>query len=191
MRINLLCLCVFLVGLNGCAKNEGTFQSNNDTLVSPTSEATIAKKGNGSETLVIKPIVFSKEAFIKDAIKNECKLEEKLTQFIEQNATEQYSEILINSTQALSNAQILTITIQQASGVGFWGGGGKNVGIQGSLSQNGQVIGSFKALRTTGGGVFGGYKGVCAKLGRCVRTLGKDVAKWLEAPIMNATLGNF
>jgi hypothetical protein len=211
MKINLLCLCVLLVGLSGCAKNGMPFSSASDTSsssVAETSETTattktaaVAKKHNGSGTLVVNPIVFNKEAYIRDAVKNECNLDGKLAQFIEQNATDQYAEILTNSTSKSSKSQILTITIEQVDGgrgrggwgrSGLWGGrGGNMVGVQGTLTQGGKVLGSFKAMRVTSGGAFGGFKGACAKLGRCVRTLGSDIAGWLTDPTMNATLGDF
>ena len=44
--------------------------------------------------------------------------------------------------------------------------------------------------RGGGGGAFGGYKGTCAILGRCVQAIGKDVGGWLLAPSMNAKLGD-
>jgi hypothetical protein len=58
------------------------------------------------------------------------------------------------------------------------------------LTKNGKKLGDFKARRYSGGGMFGGYKGTCAILGRCVRTLGSDVAKWLSHPKSKAMLGN-
>jgi len=58
------------------------------------------------------------------------------------------------------------------------------------LKENGEVIGSFTGARYSGGGAFGGFKGTCAILGRCIETLGKDIATWLKDPTMNAMLGN-
>jgi hypothetical protein len=62
--------------------------------------------------------------------------------------------------------------------------------IKGSLSQRGKMLGDFKARRYSGGGMFGGYKGTCAILGRCVKTLGRDVAEWLAHPASQAVLGD-
>ena len=60
-----------------------------------------------------------------------------------------------------------------------------------SASTPGQAL-SMKivGLTGTGGGAFGGYKGTCAILGRCVKAIGKDVGEWLLAPKMNAKLGD-
>lgn len=163
------------------------------------SESTSAVKTfSGSGILVIKPISFNKEAYIRDAVKNECDLEGKLSQFILENAAGQYAQIKTNSTAKPAGAQILTIEIEHVDGGGNWGRGGlwggrggNKVGVKGTLTQGGKVLGDFKALRMTGGGAFGGFKGACAKLGRCVKTMGKDIAGWLSHPTANAALGDF
>ena len=41
-----------------------------------------------------------------------------------------------------------------------------------------------------GGGAFGGFKGTCSILGRCIKAIGADIAKWLANPTMDAMLGN-
>jgi hypothetical protein len=62
--------------------------------------------------------------------------------------------------------------------------------IKGSLAEKGKVLGDFNARRYSGGGMFGEYKGTCSILGRCVKTLGKDVAEWLAHPVSQAALGD-
>jgi hypothetical protein len=64
------------------------------------------------------------------------------------------------------------------------------VTVEGELVENGEVIGSFTASRYSSGGAFGGFKGTCAILGRCIQSIGKDIAAWLKNPTMNAMLGN-
>lgn len=205
MKNNLLFLCILLIGLNGCASNQVTPSKSTSPATKVekvTKSRPQAKKHTGTGTLIIKPIKFSKDAFIKDAVKNECDLEGKLSQFVEENASGSYSEIITNSTSKSSKAQILTITIEQVNGGrgrggwgrrSAWGGsrGGNMVGISGTLTQGSKVLGDFKALRSTSGGAFSGFKGACAMLGRCVKTLGKDIAGWLTAPTPNASLGDF
>jgi len=141
--------------------------------------------------LIIKPIGFSKDAEIRDAVKQECKLDSKLTQFIKENANGQYATIVSDSTTGPADAQVLTVEIKEVLGTagGAWSGP-KMVLIKGSLTGNGKVLGDFKARRYSGGGMFGGYKGTCAILGRCVKTLGKDVAEWLAHPTSQAGLGD-
>lgn len=168
---------VLLVLLNGCN--------------SKTDKPVVTAKPSGTGTLVIKEMGFKKDAYIREAVKKECNLTGKLTQFIEQNAADQYAQIIVNSTSRSSNTQILSIQIEhvQGGGGGAWSGG-KSVLISGSLSKRGKVIGDFKARRYSGGGMFGAYKGTCAILGRCVKTLGRDIAQWLENPTHKAVLGD-
>lgn len=179
MKISYLYLLAFLIILNGCVT----------TGKSPSKE--VAVKHTGSGTLVIKQIGFSQESNVREAVRNECNLDGKLAGFIEKNAADQYSHILNNSNSTTPDAQVLTIEIEQVQGGagGAWSGG-KMVLINGKLTQNGKELGNFKGKRFSGGGVFAGYKGTCSILGRCVKTLGKDVAQWLAQPTPNARLGD-
>lgn len=62
--------------------------------------------------------------------------------------------------------------------------------VHGELRENGEITGTFTATRYSTGGAFGGFRGTCSILGRCVKTLGSDIAKWLKRPTMDALLGN-
>jgi len=180
MKFKLLFLTVLLVGLNGCGPKENVKTAEVEPI-----------KHTGTGTLVIKPVVFSKGISIREAVKTECELTGKLTQFIESNAASQYASILTNSTSRQRNAQVLTVEIEQVQGGGggAWSGA-KIVHVKGKLTKNGRVLGNFKARRYSGGGMFSAYKGSCAIFGRCVKTLGKDIATWLKTPTSNAVLGD-
>jgi hypothetical protein len=177
MKFGYVVLFVFLTGLSGCATN------GNKPLQ--------AVQHTGTGTLIIKPIAFKKDAYIRDAVKQECNLDGKLVQFIEQYAAGQYANIVTDSNTAPADAQVLTIEFEDVQGAagGAWSGA-KSVVIKGSLSQKGKMLGDFKARRYSGGGMFGGYKGTCAILGRCVKTLGRDVSEWLAHPTPQAVLGD-
>jgi len=177
MKFSYMVLFVFLAGLSGCATN------GNKPL------QTVQHTGTG--TLIIKPIAFKKDAYIRDAVKQECDLDGKLVQFIEQYAAGQYANIVTDSDKHSDDAQVLTIEIEDVQGAagGAWSGA-KSVVIKGSLSQKGKTLGDFKARRYSGGGMFGGYKGTCAILGRCVKALGRDVGEWLAHPTSQAVLGD-
>ncbi|MCK5871216.1 MAG: hypothetical protein KAG26_00195 [Methylococcales bacterium] len=141
---------------------------------------------NSSKNLVIKTIVFSQPDAIRTAIKNECVLPEKLASFIKKYLNDQYT-VVENSV----NSDVLEVQITQVHGLGgsVWSGP-KWVQVKGELKRGGKVIADFKAKRITGGGAFGYMKGTCSILGRCIHTLGKDIATWLKSPTKKALLGN-
>ncbi len=83
MKFSYITLFVLLTGLSGCATN------GNKPLQ--------AVQHTGTGTLIIKPIAFKKDAYIRDAVKQECDLDGKLVQFIEQFAAGQYANIVTDS----------------------------------------------------------------------------------------------
>ncbi len=60
MKVYLVYLCVLLIGLSGCAKKNVTPSSTNNS--SSEVEATSTKKYVELETLIIRPVVFSKNS---------------------------------------------------------------------------------------------------------------------------------
>jgi len=184
MKFNLLLLFI-VIGLSGCASKGGSSTTNK------TASPVQASQYSGTGTLVIKPIDFAKNSYVREAVRNECNLITKLTDFIDQNAAKNYAKIITDSRSIPKGAEVLTIEIEQVQGGGggAWSGA-KVVLINGKLTKNGKLLGDFKARRYSGGGMFAAYKGTCAILGRCVKTLGSDVAKWLSHPTKNAALGD-
>lgn len=147
--------------------------------------------GSGPVLVVPDQIPFSPEAEVRQAVRSECRLPDKLSHFIKEYASNYSSQILADASDAPKGAQILTVEIYavMGGGGGAWSGG-KSVSIKGSLQQDGKTIGSFKGRRFSGGGMFAGYKGTCSIMGRCVKALGRDVAEWLRHPSQNAILGD-
>ena len=92
------------------------------------------------------------------------------------------------STSAPGRNLVVEISDAVSSGNAFIGHR-KFVEVRGSLWEDGKKIGSFRGQRSSGGGAFAGYKSSCAVLGRCVKTLGKDIAGWLSNPTMGASIG--
>ena len=115
----------------------------------------------------------------------ECDLQNRLPEFLAEFAP---------STAPGSGAgagKVITMEITHV--MGFGGGlysGPKQIVVKGTLTEGGQVKGSFEAKRTTvTGGAFGGYKGTCSLLHRTAKAVAKDVSEWLPAPTMDAKLG--
>jgi len=152
----------------------------------------LAALAYGVDTLVIpQKIAYTAGLDVRDAVRNECRLEEKLLEFIKENAKGAYANLVYEKpTSGEYHVLAAEIVAVVGGGGGAWSGA-KAVKIKGTLTdQAGKVLGTFDAGRYSGGGAFGGYKGTCAILGRCTKTLGKDVAAWLVSPAMDSHLGD-
>ena len=150
-----------------------------------------ALAGGGTLTLE-KKAPYTKGLNVPEAVRAECALEQKVPQYVEEFAKKGFDKVVMADTVNIKAAgKVLSMKITDITGTGggAWSGP-KHVNLEGTLWQNGKVVGTFRASRFSGGGAFGGYKGTCAILGRCVKALGKDVATWAEAPSMNAALGD-
>jgi hypothetical protein len=145
----------------------------------------------GSITIA-KQAPFAQQLSVPDAVRAECKLPERVSEFVKEYADKNYDKVVLtDKVSAGTPGQALSMKIVGLSGAGggAWSGA-KHVTVEGTLWDNGKVKGTFTATRYSGGGAFGGYKGTCSILGRCVKAIGKDVGGWLLAPSMNAKLGD-
>lgn len=141
---------------------------------------------------ISKQAPYAQQLSVPDAVRAECGLPAKLPEFVKENADKTYDQVtLAEGVSAKTPGQALALKIVNLSGAGggAWSGP-KFVTVEGTLWENGKVRGTFTATRYSGGGAFGGYKGTCAILGRCVKAIGKDVGGWLLAPGMNTKLGD-
>jgi len=146
---------------------------------------------SASTLVVSETIPFASSAKVRAKVKQECRLEEKQGKFIRQYGNRVYSNI-VSTKPAGGDYHVLEaeITVVHAPGGGAWSGA-KWMRVEGTLKDaSGKVLGTFDASRYSGGGAFGGYKGTCSIIGRCTKAIGKDIAQWLAAPSMNATLGD-
>ncbi len=143
----------------------------------------------GESIKLLRTLGYSENAFVRPAIKTECKLEERLPESIQAYAQKNGIEIeLVDKLP--SSGRVLELEISDAIESGnAWTGRQKGLVIQGRLVENGAAVGSFRGRRMTSGGLFGGYKGTCSFLGRCAKTLGHDVADWLKSPGQNSNIG--
>jgi hypothetical protein len=129
---------------------------------------------------------------VPDAVRAECNLPIRVSEFVKEYADKSYDKVVLaDNVSANTPGQALSMKIvgMTGTGGGAWSGP-KHVTVEGTLWENGKVKGTFTAMRYSSGGAFGGYKGTCAILGRCVKSIGKDVGEWLLAPKMNAKLGD-
>jgi hypothetical protein len=134
-------------------------------------------------TQVARTIPIAASAGASAKVQQECQLQTRLPEAIAQAA----SDVQLVDTPSKSG-RWLELDISEVHGPG--GGpfsGPKWMAVTGHLHERGKVIGSFRAKRLSTGGFV---KGTCATLGSCAQAIGRDVAAWLQAPTMNAELGD-
>ena len=177
-----LTVILVLATLSSCGGSKG---------VQPVEGAAPVVSGSGPVLVISDQIPFSPDAEVRQAVRDDCRLPVKLSQFIKQYAADYSSQIISDSGKAPKGTRVLIAEIYNVTGGGggTWSGG-KSVSVRGRLEQDGKIIGTFKGRRFSGGGVFGGYKGTCSIMGRCVKALGRDIAEWLRQPTNNAILGD-
>lgn len=136
---------------------------------------------------VQRTIPFSEASGASDAVRSECQLETKVPEFLSRYSED--VELVDALPRAGGRVLALTITQVHAPGGGAFSGP-KILTVEGTLRENGKAVGSFTATRYSGGGAFGAYKGTCSIVGRCAKTIGKDIAGWLRNPEDGAHLGD-
>ena len=175
-----LILCMPLV-LLGCASDSGP----------QTAPASATTEAPGQVNTATGPIMLSRhipyrdESIIAGNIKIECQLNKQLSEFIQSYALEHGIEVVReNKIDSKGPGKVLVVHITNAfSGGNAFIGHRKSTAIAGKLYENGTQIGYFTGLRNSMGGFMGGFKGSCSVLGRTVKALGGDVARWLYIPL--------
>ena len=116
-----------------------------------------------------------------------CLLETSIPGYIRSFALAAFDDVVLVDQVKETAGPALRVTIKDVSGAGggAWSGP-RYLIISGTLWKDGAVAGTFVARRTSGGVLSS-----CRLLDRCAMALGKDVAKWLRDPTMNARLGEF
>lgn len=147
---------------------------------------------SADEIQMARSIPYAEDAEIAGKITRECTLQTQLADFIKEYATKGGHQIrLVDSVDEAAEGKVLVIEIRDAVSEGnAFLGHRKSTSARGKLLENGVEIASFKVRRNSMGGAFAGYKGSCSVLGRTVKIMGQDIAQWLNAPTMDAMLGD-
>jgi hypothetical protein len=138
---------------------------------------------------VQRSIPYASTAQVPPAVKEQCQLETKVPEFLSQAAGGNVQ--LVDGALNRKVGRVLEMEISEvhAPGGGAFSGP-KWMTVNGALYDRGKQIGSFRAKRYTTGGAFGAFKGTCSIIGRCTKTIGEDIARWLAAPTQNAVIGD-
>ncbi len=145
--------------------------------------------GGGALSIVRRAPLIEPSAMPED-VRDECNPEEGLINYIAKEAADEgFGVALVDSAEGIAGV-VLEVQLVGilATGGGAWSGP-KQVRCQGWLTQDGVKIADFRGQRTSGGGMYGGFKGTCSILDTCIEELGEDIAEWLLAPTMNGRLG--
>ncbi len=155
-------------------------------------KASLSKAAQSNPVTVTSRVAYAKNSGASGKVKKECIIDKQLPDFIETYASKNDIAVVQKDGKVSRKAKGRVLLLEFDGIVAGGGGaftGPKAVTVKGQLYKSGKKIGSFTGRRTSGGGAVFGYKGTCSILGRCVKALGRDIAKWLEKPTMNARLG--
>ncbi len=147
---------------------------------------------SAAEISVVETVPYSEGHDIRNNILNECiNLGSKLSKFTQSYSAKRGIDIKrVGSIDPGAGGEVLKLEISDAVSQGnAFIGHRKFVEIKGSLWKDGKLVASFDGQRSSGGGFGAGYKSSCSVLGRCVKTLGKDIAAWLESPVDGVSIG--
>ncbi|WP_303903331.1 hypothetical protein [Thiohalomonas denitrificans] len=151
----------------------------------------LSKEALAKAVVINSTTPYRKGVSVPAAVQRECTLQTQLPDFIESYAEKAGVAVASVNSASSKKGRVLDMEIIHivGSGGGAWSGA-KSVSVEGKLYTDGKLTGTFTATRHSGGGLFGGYKGTCSILGRCVKALGQDISRWLESPYMDARLGD-
>jgi hypothetical protein len=143
----------------------------------------LVASASGAATQLARSIPIAPSAGASGAVQQECQLQSRVPQAIAQAAADVE---LVDAPSKSGRWLELEITEVHGPGGGPFSGP-KWLAVSGKLHERGKLIGDFRAKRLSTGGFV---KGTCATLGGCAQAIGRDVAAWLQAPTMNAELGD-
>jgi hypothetical protein len=154
----------------------------------------VASAAAAAETVTMaREVPYSADADVQRKVREECvKLQGQLADYTQEFGRAIGVDVkLTDDVVPDAPGRVLQVEITEAISAGNpFIGHRKHTEVRGELFEDGQRIASFKGLRTSMGGAFGGYKGSCSVLGRTVKALGKDIATWLANPQDGAELGD-
>ncbi len=126
-------------------------------------------------------VPFDDGANIRQAIKNECKLDTRLPAYVKKYLKKSGA---FSDNRNEGKYLDMRITDVVAKGGGLYSGP-KWMEVKGTLLTNGKPGPSFRAKRVTTQGAR-----ACSAAARCAKAIAKDIAKWLKNPVDNAALGD-
>ncbi len=137
----------------------------------------------GAATQVQRTIPFDEGAGGSEKVRSECQIQTRVPTAVKEFAADVE---LVDALDKKGRALELSIMEVHAPGGGVFSGP-KWMAVYGKLYEKGKMVGSFRAKRLSTGA---NLRGTCATLARCAQAIGEDIAQWLQAPSMDAELGD-
>ena len=122
---------------------------------------------------------------ISRAVLNECQLPQQGAQMLVSAMREAgFEPVIDDQAVQAGKGRVLLVQISNAvAGGNAFIGHRKQVDVRGRLLEDGKEVATFTGVRSSMGGAFGGFKGSCSVLGRCLETLSKDITAWMKKPV--------
>lgn len=191
----LIMVCLSSVGyLAGCAQtpdSQGTGQPSTQAPT-PTATPSPAAPVPPSAARPAKVIYLGQQMryldarTIDSAVLTECQLPQQGAELLEAAARAAGINVLRDDRAVTAGKgrafQVEIVTVVSAGNPFI--GHRKQVTVRGRLLEDGKEIANFQGTRSSMGGAFGGFKGSCSVLGRCLETLAKDMTLWLQGQAM-------
>lgn len=141
----------------------------------------------GGTLTMQRSVAIADPSSVSDAIRKECRIEEGMADLIAIHASLPFEKVVrVDRVSGNLPGKVLALTIVQVSALG--GGrftGPKHITMEGTLWDNGQVVGSFR-----GRWEIGGAASACGSIGFLARSAGLDIGNWLLKPTVGAQFGN-
>ena len=152
----------------------------------PAAEAPAAPKpapSGGKVIFILSQMRYAQGLHVDPAVLSECQLPTQGVELLQSAARDAGVQVAVDDAAVKSaKGRVFEVEITQVVSAGnAFTGHRKQVGVRGRLLQDGKEIAVFNSSRTSMGGAFAGFKGSCSVLGRCLETLGKDMALWLRS----------
>jgi hypothetical protein len=129
---------------------------------------------------LLTPVSFDPSTERRMQVRTECKLDEMLATHIG-DALRRSNKGTGTTTSAEGDVLKVTVTTIWGARGNNWTGP-KGLVLHADLMRDGQVQRSIDLHRTTMGGFWGAFKGICGFMDRDAIALGKDLARWSDDP---------
>ena len=141
----------------------------------------------GSTLTMQKAVALAAPDSANEAIRKECRIEVGMADLIAIHASLPFEKVVrVDRVSSDLPGKVLALTIVKVSALG--GGrftGSKHITMEGTLWDNGQVVGSFR-----GRWEIGGAASACGSVSFLARSAGLDIGNWLLKPTVGAQFGN-